>query len=609
MTKPSPSNAANPVLNKRRLWLFRLLTVILIPVLFLGLTELVLSISDYGYPTSYFVKRSIDGQDYLVPNYQFSNRFFPAELARKPNLSRIPARKAQGVYRIFVFGESAALGDPEPSYGVSRYLDVLLDERYPDTEFEIICVAMTAINSHVILPIARECARLEGDLWIIYMGNNEMIGPFGAGTIFGAKAPPLGFVRAGLALKKTHLGQLTAAGVSRLGPETKTPDQWGGINMFNQNLLRHDDPKKQRAYKNFESNLKDILATGHKAGVPIILSSVGSNLRNCSPFASLHREDLDASDRSEWERLFNEGLVLEQEEQFEQALNHYEEAAAIDTEFAELQFRMGTCQLAMGRGDQAKKSLQSARDYDALAVRADTRINRILMDAIPENGRVQKVDATSALSNQSPQGIPGKEMFNEHVHYTVEGNFALARLFADQVHTLLPPEILASQTENWLEHEVCNRHLALTVWDQVRLWGAEAERVNTMPFVKQSSNTADKNYIHAQQKATLAQVTKSTAMQDLHLYESALQLTPEDTLLVGNYAQFLDGMGMIAEAIEQADRFRTLLPDAWTEYYMAALLAKAGRLHEAEKCLEKSLEMNSDLPQAQKMLKQIKSRR
>jgi len=40
------------------------------------------------------------------------------------------------------------------------------------------------------------------------MGNNEMVGPFGAATVFGAKAPPLGFVRLNLAIQKTRVGQL-----------------------------------------------------------------------------------------------------------------------------------------------------------------------------------------------------------------------------------------------------------------------------------------------------------------------------------------------------------------------------------------------------------------
>jgi tetratricopeptide (TPR) repeat protein len=239
-------------------------------------------------------------------------------------------------------------------------------------------------------------------------------------------------------------------------------------------------------------------------------------------------------------------------------------------------------------------------------VRADTRINQIVMDATPKNGQVLGIDAAEVLAVQSPKGIPGKTLFNEHVHYTVEGNFMLARIIADQVSPLLPPEIRVSQTENWLEHEACNRQLALTVWDQVRLWDAESIRVNTMPFTSQTGNRANKDHIHAKKKAILAGVTKNTAMQDLQLYESALERTPEDTLLIGNYAQFLDGMGMTVASIEQAERFRTLLPNAWTEYYMAALLAKSGRLKEAEACLEKALEMNSDLPQAQKLLKQIR---
>lgn len=611
-TKLIPHNSDNPssrqVLNSRRLWMFRLLSIILVPVLILGFMELALSVFGYGYPTSYFKHSRIDGQDFLVPNYRFSDPFFPQTLARKPNLLRVPAKKSAGVYRIFVFGESAAQGDPEPTYGFSRYLDVLLDERYPDTEFEVICVAMTAINSHVILPIARECARLEGDLWVIYMGNNEMIGPFGAGTVFGAKAPGLGFVRTSLALKKTRLGQLMANIVSRPGSKSQAPEKWGGINMFKENPLRHDDPARLRAYENFEGNLKDILEVGQKAGVPIILSTVGSNLKDCSPFESLHREDLDASEKSEWKRLFQEGRKLEQTGNYEEALRLYSDAAMIDPEFAELQFRMGTCQLALGRSEQARQAFVHARDYDALAVRADTRINRILIDAMHGNEQLHGIDVTEALAVQSPKGIPGKELFNEHVHYTVEGNYTLARLIADQVITLLPPEILEPQTENWLDHEESNRWLALTVWDQLRLWNAEEVRVNTMPFISQTGNRANKEHILVKKKAILGRITKITALQDRQLYDSALVRTPEDTLLIGNYAQFLDGMGMTEESIEQAERFRTLLPNAWTEYYMGALLAKAGRLEEAKVCLMKALEMNSDLPQAQELLRQIKYR-
>ena len=82
------------------------------------------------------------------------------------------------------------MGDPSQSFAPYRYLETLLREKYPDKKFEVINVAFTAINSHVILPIARECAAHEGDLWIIYMGNNEMVGPVGAATVFGSQARP-----------------------------------------------------------------------------------------------------------------------------------------------------------------------------------------------------------------------------------------------------------------------------------------------------------------------------------------------------------------------------------------------------------------------------------
>ena len=174
----------------------------------LAALEAVLRLAGCGYPTSLFEKARLAGKECLLNNEKFSLRFFPPELARWPNPLMMEPVKPAGACRIFIFGESAAQGDPEPAFGAGRYLEVLLRERYPGVKFEVVNVAFTAINSHVIVPIARECAGYQGDLWIIYMGNNEMIGPFGAATVFGAKAPPWPVVRLGLALQTTRAGQL-----------------------------------------------------------------------------------------------------------------------------------------------------------------------------------------------------------------------------------------------------------------------------------------------------------------------------------------------------------------------------------------------------------------
>ena len=151
---------------------------------------------------------------------------------------------------------------------------------------------ITAINSHVIVPIARECARCQGDLWIIYMGNNEMIGPFGAATVFGAKAPPWPVVRLGLALQTTRVGQLLMNLERKLKGNAAGPGVWDGLEMFLGNQLAPDDPRKEVVYKNFQRNLQDILRAGRKAGAAIILNTVAVNLKDCPPFASLPSSSL-----------------------------------------------------------------------------------------------------------------------------------------------------------------------------------------------------------------------------------------------------------------------------------------------------------------------------
>ena len=370
-----------PQIPPRRLWLFRIFAAVVIPLLIIGTLELGLRLSGYGYPTSYFLKTKIDGKDYYVPNYRFGYRFFPPALTRTPVSLRMAVEKPAHTYRIFVFGESAAMGDPDPTFGAWRYLQVLLRERFPGIDFEVVCVAMTAINSHVVLPIARECARRDGDLWIVYMGNNEMVGPFGAGTVFGSRAPGITQIRAELAIKSTKVGQLLDSLTQRWGDRSATPKIWSGLDMFKDYQLRYDNPNRLRAYANFKKNLDDILRAGQNAGVPVILSTVGSNLKDCAPFGSLHSAGLNETQKMEWDETYQEGITLESAGDYPGALKKYGQATAIDPHYAELHFRAGRCQLALTNDEEALSEFEMARDDDTLAFRADSRLNRIIEDA------------------------------------------------------------------------------------------------------------------------------------------------------------------------------------------------------------------------------------
>jgi len=591
----------------------RLMAAMLVPLFLLGFLELGLRVTGYGASSRFFISSQIDGEKFLIPNRKFTHKFFPASIARTPLPLRMAAHKPEGTCRIFLFGESAAYGDPDPSFGMGRYLEALLESRYPATDFEVVCVAITAINSHVILPVARDCAKRDGDLWVVYMGNNEMVGPFGAGTVFGQKAPPLRFVRSVLALKTTRVGQLLDGLLAGLRKGSSAPEKWRGIDMFSKNKLRYDDAGRLRAYENFKGNLDDILSAGQRAGVPIILSTVASNLKDCSPFASLHSTGLDAEQLAEWDRLVQKGADLEAAGSFQAALVAYTDAAAIDQDFAELSFHIGTCQLALGRNDEAVKAFERARDYDALAVRADTRINEILLDAIQRHAAdgVIGVDAVRALSSQATDGFPGKEFFYEHVHFTLAGNYSLARILAAKVTEALPESITAGGGKGLAEAEeqACDRRLAVTVWDQKRVWDVALGRISGAPFTAQSSHLRNVRYCKERIKEIALRTTPATSASDRQMYLAALERKPDDTQVRWNYAQFLERAGSLSDAIVQGQIICDQVPHApWPHYFVGSVMAREGRIAEATKYLKQSIKIDRNTSQARKELGQIRAR-
>src|SRR5579864_3885884 len=123
---PSVGMPASSDLSKGKLWCFRLLLVIGVPVVLLGLLELVLRLAGFGYPTGFLLASQRDGKDVLVQNNQFGWRFFGAAMARTPAAICIPKAKGPNTIRVVVFGESAAFGDPDPSFGLPRMLEAML---------------------------------------------------------------------------------------------------------------------------------------------------------------------------------------------------------------------------------------------------------------------------------------------------------------------------------------------------------------------------------------------------------------------------------------------------------------------------------------------------
>src|SRR5271166_2422837 len=163
MTEPAGPQIAEAVPTLRsvswRRWLSISAVAVLVPVLLLAVVEIGLRVGGVGNPTGVMRPCTIQGRPAYCDNQYFAAPFFPPGMYRSPRPYVIPASKAPGTYRIFVLGESVAWGDPDPTYGFARYLEVMLRERFPQVKFEVVNASITAINSHVLLPMVKDLAQ------------------------------------------------------------------------------------------------------------------------------------------------------------------------------------------------------------------------------------------------------------------------------------------------------------------------------------------------------------------------------------------------------------------------------------------------------------------
>jgi tetratricopeptide (TPR) repeat protein len=581
---------------------------VLLPCLAVIAGEGLLRLAGVGHPTSFFVQREIHGRSVWVDNAWFGLSYFPPALARSPNPVVLSIAKPAGAYRIFLFGESAALGDPRPAYGVGRYLETLLRERFPGTEFEVVCVAMTAINSHAVLPIARECARKQGDLWLVYMGNNEFMGPFGANTVFGPAAPPDGLVRAVLALQRTRVGQALTTLTRRLGRTRSAPESWGGLKMFLDQQIPPDDPRRARIYANFQRNLEDIVRVGRRAGVPIILSTVACNLKDCAPFASVPGPVAGSRPFADWSHLCQAGETDAAHGDWAGAWTNYEAAVRLTPSHAGLHFKLGQCALALKQFAVARDEFTRSRDLDTLPFRTDSRLNAIITGTARRwaGQSVTFLDAAKALAALSASGIPGEEAFHEHVHLNFEGNYQLARAFAGMIEVGLPAAVTNRANATWASAAICGRDLGLTDWNRQTVLQEIGRRLSDPPFVTQANQAGRMRRLGAQLAACAGRLQPAAAGEGRVVYEDALRRRPQDHWLHHNYAEFLVGVGDLPQAIVQMQAVRDLLPYHHAAYFqLGRLLARQKQFAAAREYLEDALRLRPDVAEIHLELGQL----
>jgi tetratricopeptide (TPR) repeat protein len=560
---------------KRRLpkWLLK---AIVVPVLALLCLEAGLRIADYGYPTSFTIPCTVNGEAADCNNDHYTWQFFPKGAFRLAPAFAIPTEKKASTVRIFVVGESAALGDPEPAYGFARYLEVMLRERFPDKRFEIINISTTAVNSHVLLPAVRDLAARSGDLFLFYMGNNEVVGPFGPENPSATRAN-IALIRLGIFLRSTRIWQLLSASTSK----PTAPAEWRGMDSFLAKQVPADAPSLSSVYANFEQNLKDAIAAARGSGARVIVSTVAVNLKDSPPFASLHRAGLTDRDARAWDSLVSDDTTQESHGECADALRKYSAAAAIDDRHAELNFRIGRCELALGHSASARERFETARDLDSLRFRIDGKTNDIIRSVTKSAGPgVDLLDTEKLFGEISPSG-PGKEMFYDHVHLNPRGSYELARAF----YQLIVPA-LADSTSGGSKpmeppsEEECNALLAFTDYDRGRILRTVVDELGQPPFAGQFDHKERIGELeHEADSLQENPVATATA------YRAAIAKAPDDHFLHLLYAKFLDPYEPGAAAYEYRKALSLLPTDFGARGKLAAALARSGKYSEAiEEC-------------------------
>ena len=451
--------------------------------------------------------------------------------------------------------------------------------------------------------IARDCAAHEPDLFVVYMGNNEVIGPFGPGTVFQLDTQPVD--DSGQSLVEIDAVRAVAGRCRRLfRPGDRTAGHWRRMELFLDNPVPADDPRLASVYDDYRRNLTEICRVGRRAGAAVVVSTMAVNLRDCPPLASAHRSALSAEELAQWESIYKTGCDLEAKGNWQDRARSSELRGGGE----DRRPLRGTPiphrplpdeRRPLGRGAER---FELARDLDVLRFRADSRLNAVIREVAEEqaaNG-VRFADAPGALAASADHGILGGDLFYEHVHFTFAGNYLLARTFCEQVCQALPQLASSGKQGEMPSLQRCAELLALTPWDEYDLVVAMVDMTARKPFTNQLDHglrmaAALKRRDDLQRRATTPEAQQAA----WKTYEAAIAQAPDDWELHLHFGKLALHYDQSSAAVEQFRIVVQRLPwDDTGHHSLGFALARQGNADEAITEYRKAVELNPEFAQA-----------
>lgn len=449
-------------ISARRQRVFQVV-VLLIPIIALLGLEVGLRFGSYGGNLDLIVRKSYGTKEFYAVNRDVGRKYFGRSVSSVPEPTDdvFELKKQRNTRRIFCLGESTMAGYPYEFHSTAPgFLQDRLQAMLPGYTIEVINLGISAVSSYVVDDFIDQLSAYEPDLFVIYLGHNEFYGIYGAGSAVGSQRS-VWLTRLNISLLnfKTFLllRDMYSWLLQQMGSGEKKSGSLMG-QMVGEQEIALTSETYSAAKTAYQENLRSIIERARKHGVPLMFSSLVSNLRTQKPFVSLHAPGLSEEQLDRWNSLQAHGDSLERIGDDVGALEAFKEATAIDSVHAEGAYNYGRLLFTRGHFEDAKDMFGRAKDLDALRFRASTEFEDILKEVCRSTGTpLSPVD--SLFRTSSPHGIIGSELILEHLHPNIRGYFLMAKSFSETVRAqrLLVPDEVWNTVQEPSDEELMSR--------------------------------------------------------------------------------------------------------------------------------------------------------
>jgi len=562
------------------------------------------------------------------------------------NAEDFSAVKTPGDFRIISLGGSTTYGRP---YGnttsYSGWLERLLNRCAPaGRHYEVINAGGISYASYRVTVLLDELLAYKPDLVIIYTGHNEFLEARTYGRLLEQPASlielrsllnrmrlyrllklGLGKIRPG-AEKKEPSGQTD--GRSLLSPEVETLlDRSAGLDYY-----QRDSLFSSGVFGHFRYNVDRMIERCRRDGVSVVFCDPVDNLKDFSPFKSLHSPELSAEGQVRVEGLLGQAGKALGQNRSEEALAALTEAERLDPLYARTFFLLGRARLDNGDTLQAAGAFLAARELDICPLRAQEPIHQALREECAKE-EAPLLALRPLFAARCRGGIIGSEILVDHIHPNPRGNLLIAGAIAGWMQREgLAPEYSPpdTETEDRLYRAVMDslpgEYFSRGVLNLVKVltWARKFEEVKaiTSQQTQALEGIAEADYLRATAleadgrleealecyRTTLREIPwhRNSLNQAAQIcerlgrlqeaeatYTQALEHYPEDVPLLANYGIFLARLGQRAQAMERLQRALELQPNS-TEVLdnLGFLCILEGDYLRAHEYLKRSLEVN-----------------